>query len=935
LEKNNAIMKKYLVVLLFLLQGLNGFAQKVKNKLAEDNYPVQNPDHKPVKNGCVTQFKMAGLKNMPYNFTAQCDKHTSCINTCGADLGFCGDVLGLDLVQACGDNKECMDIARHINLSVSETTAAQKAYSRAQKKACVKCSDVFKFYKAEDVIPYCTSDPLTNSDSATLLIDIHPDIKRSLTEYSVGSVSREYKVKSGDHVDIRIGDMGLDRTFYVKGTFKYYNGTETKTYTCGSVTSIKFEAVDCGEPEKRWEFPIRASRDPNDIIGPEGFGDAKMVSSRIPQPYTIRFENDSNLATAPAQIVHITHPLDKNVDPFSIRLGNFGFGKHVFDIPEDRTFYNTRLDLKSDLGIIVDLIAGINTETREAFWIFESKDPDTELPPTDVMKGFLPVNDKDHSGEGFISYTIKGAANAATGDTVHAKASIVFDDNAPIETPPIWNTFDAGDPQSRMKPIPPNPQGSTLKLEWTGEDDPNGSGIKYYDLYMSKDNGPFTVFREGITETLFNFNEEAGHYKFFVLATDNVGHREAHKTVAEAAVEWKPTFRCPDNKTVDPDEGVCTAVVTGIDPDRGGLSSSVVITYSLTGATTATGTGTASGLHFNKGETTVTYTTNTNPALTCSFKITVNERAEICNNQADDDCDGQVDEDCPTGAVLWYRDADNDGYGNVNQTVLAVSKPDGYVADLRDCNDGDATVHPGATEICNNNTDDDCDGVVDEDCPANETTWYRDADNDTYGDPNNTRRAATQPQGYVADNRDCNDNNANIHPGATEICGNNQDDDCDGQTDEDCPAMKTWYRDNDKDGYGDETHSMQAAEKPAGYTDRKGDCNDNNANIHPGATEVCDGVDNNCDGRGDDCAPGLYARAMPNPSNRYFRILMQSDKQDPVVISIRNSNGKLMEVIRVAVTTTAQFGGGYTSGMYYAEIVQGDRRTVLKLIKLP
>ncbi|QEC44074.1 putative secreted protein (Por secretion system target) [Pseudobacter ginsenosidimutans] len=916
-------MKRYLIVLLVILCGSNGMTQ--------DRFPVPNPDHKPVKNGCVSQFRMAGLKKVPYNFSAMCDDHTECINSCGADLGFCGDKLWASMSQSCNGDEKCRDIANLINLSVQRSSAAQKAYSRAQKKACLTCDDVFRFAGSKMINTYCADAPLTINDSVTLDMEIHPEVKKNLKNFEVGSVSRTFDVKSGESPRLRIGDLGSSRVFYVKGTFSLNN----QNITCGSTVSIEFKSVDCGKPAHRWRIPVRASVDPNDIIGPEGFGDGKMVSSRLPQPYTIRFENDSNLATAPAQIVHITHPLDKNVDPFSIRLGNFGFGKYVFEIPEDRTFYNTRLDLNADLGIVVDLTAGINTETREAFWIFESKESATGFPPTDVMKGFLPVNDPEHAGEGFITYTIKGAPNAATGDTVHAKASIVFDDNAPIETPPIWNTLDAGDPHSSMKPLPAKAEGSSLKLEWTGADDPEGSGIRHYDLYMSKDNGPFLVYKEGIKETFVDFNEEGGHYKFFVIATDNVGHREAQKTAAEVSVEWRPSLGCPSNKIAEPDAGVCTAVVTGIDPDRGALSSTVVISYTLSGATTATGTGSASGLSFNKGVTTVTYSANTNPVVTCSFTVTVNERAEICNNQIDDDCDGQVDEDCPTGAVLWYRDADNDGYGDINNTVLAVSKPDGYVADLRDCNDGDATVHPGATEICNNNVDDDCDGQVDEDCPTNETTWYRDADNDSYGDPNNTRRAASKPDGYVADNRDCNDNNANIHPGATEICGNNQDDDCDGQVDENCPASKTWYRDNDNDGYGDEAHSVQSADKPAGYVDRKGDCNDNNPNIHPGATEVCDGVDNNCDGRGDDCAPGLYARAMPNPSNRFFRIVMQSDQREAVTITIRNSNGKVMEVIRTAVTATPEFGANYTSGIYYAEIVQGGRRTVLKLIKLP
>ncbi|HET6722705.1 MAG TPA: MopE-related protein, partial [Chitinophagaceae bacterium] len=91
----------------------------------------------------------------------------------------------------------------------------------------------------------------------------------------------------------------------------------------------------------------------------------------------------------------------------------------------------------------------------------------------------------------------------------------------------------------------------------------------------------------------------------------------------------------------------------------------------------------------------------------------------------------------------------------------------GYVASNTDCNDNNAAVHPGATEVCGNSTDDDCDGLVDESCP---------------GSPDNDNDGYTVAQG------DCNDTNAAVHPGATEVCGNNVDDDCDGQVDEGCNA---------------------------------------------------------------------------------------------------------------------------------------------------
>jgi hypothetical protein len=112
---------------------------------------------------------------------------------------------------------------------------------------------------------------------------------------------------------------------------------------------------------------------------------------------------------------------------------------------------------------------------------------------------------------------------------------------------------------------------------------------------------------------------------------------------------------------------------------------------------------------------------------------------------------------------------------------------DGYPADV-DCDDGDPSVHPGATEICND-IDDNCDGSVDEGC----TTYYRDADGDGFGDPSDSTTATSPPAGYVANSGDCDDTDASVYPGASESC-NGVDDDCDGAVDEGCTLL---YRDVD------------------------------------------------------------------------------------------------------------------------------------------
>jgi hypothetical protein len=296
---------------------------------------------------------------------------------------------------------------------------------------------------------------------------------------------------------------------------------------------------------------------------------------------------------------------------------------------------------------------------------------------------------------------------------------------------------------------------------------------------------------------------------------------------------------------------------------------------------------------------------DTNPAVNPGAQ-------EDCSTPYDDNCNGSTNDVGAAHCKPYYVDVDGDGYGDPNHQECLCTATSAYtVSKGGDCNDNDASIHPDQPENCNTPADDNCNGTNNDTYNLiNGRTFYKDVDGDGFGINDSVTMCYPVPASAWADHTqpppanlyysadasstvwnpwfvqgkyDCNDNDASIHPGplTSEICGNGKDDNCDGLTDSGWDPINkigptgclTYYRDNDRDGYGEtsdwECLCPTAATAP--YDTRlSGDCNDvppAGVNINPGEKEVCNGIDDDCDGLTDN---GPAAQLCPPGDNATF-----------------------------------------------------------------
>ena len=356
------------------------------------------------------------------------------------------------------------------------------------------------------------------------------------------------------------------------------NSPRVSPIEAGPISSPRAPDGEVSATARPW---IRRPKDPNDKLGPAGFGDAAYVPIESDLPYRIRFENlgpgsvppPAAPATAPAQRVEITDQLSPDLDWSTLQFTEFGFGDDVGLVPAGSQYHFASLPATFN-GQSFDVEVELSFDSTSGLLrsVFQSLDPQTLLPP-DVLTGFLPPEDGTGRGQGFISFSVRPKSGLPSGTEIRNIAHIEFDglgfiatnqvnpDDPSQGTNPLKEahvTMDVGAPASQIAPLPAVIYLPAFDVSWSAADEPNGSEVSGTAVYLSIDGGPFQLWNEGAAAESRPFGLPRHHrYALYSVATDNVGHSEGTPPTADVEFWFVgPPWQNPIDPLDTSDNGV-------------------------------------------------------------------------------------------------------------------------------------------------------------------------------------------------------------------------------------------------------------------------------------------------------------------------------------------------------------------------------------------
>jgi hypothetical protein len=370
---------------------------------------------------------------------------------------------------------------------------------------------------------------LVNLQAPTLCSEVHPITWKDWTYVCFYQVWSMMPGLAGTVVGF--GKWTFKEDFWTLCIRKLVEGINHYIHYKGVEDAYENAGMGSNSAAKTHHSDVVVSWDPNEKVGPTGFGANHAVSIGRLFDYRVYFENKDS-ATAAAQEVEVRDTLDSNLEWNTFSFGDFQIGDTLITVSDSSQVLNKSYHLNDTVD--VDVEGTFNLSTGIIRWYIKGRDR-----RNGELADFLPPN-KDSvvpRGEGWVSLDVRPKSNLVTGTQIKNRASIVFDVNPPILTNEVFNTIDANPPTSQITQIGPNPDSGTMRISWSGVDDSLGSGIQSYTLYAEEDQGAFVSFATNLMDTLSSFPAQLGHtYRFMTLAQDNVGNLEHWKSSTDQYV---------------------------------------------------------------------------------------------------------------------------------------------------------------------------------------------------------------------------------------------------------------------------------------------------------------------------------------------------------------------------------------------------------------